>query len=154
MQERQAHNMSVVYGDTMLLLSQNHNKIPHIKSNPAYRMPFCHQSAFVKTSLLKQYRFDTSFKICADNAFFTTIYNKGERFCYVDMVVSMYDAYGISSKPSWQYFKEEARIIARYNVLYLVLFCFKYFFMVAKFGIKSALPKKLSLRIQSVYNAK
>lgn len=154
MKEDQAHSISAIYGDTMFMLDSTHSKIPRLKSNPAYRMPFCHQSVFVKTSLLKQYHFDTSFKICADNAFFTMIYNKGERFCYIDMPVSVYDVYGVSSKPSWQYFKEEIRIIARHNILYLVPFCFKYFFMIVKFSIKSALPKRLSLRIQSAYNAK
>ena len=154
MQGKQTHNASVIYGDTMFCLSEDYTKIPRLKSNPAYRMPFCHQSVFVETSLLKQYHFDTSFKICADNAFFTSIYNKGERFCHIDTLVSVCDAYGVSSKPSWQYFKEEIRIIARHNILYLVPFCFKYFFMIVKFSIKSALPKRLSLRIQSAYNAK
>lgn len=154
MQEEQTNSISAIYGNTMFRLSQNYNKVPRIKSNPAYRMPFCHQSVFVRTSLLKQYHFDTSFKICADNAFFTSIYNKGERFCYIDMIVSIYDAYGLSSKPSWQYFKEETRIIARHNILYLAPFCFKYLSMVIKFSIKSILPKKIALRIQSAYNTK
>nr|WP_317405106.1 hypothetical protein [uncultured Helicobacter sp.] len=145
---------SAIYGDTMFRLSENHTKIPRIKSNPSYRMPFCHQSVFVKTALLKQHHFDTSFKICADNAFFTTIYNQGERFCYIDMIVSVYDAYGLSSKPSWQYFKDEVRIISRHNILHLIPFCFKYLSMVTKFSIKSILPSKLRLKIQSVYNAK
>ena len=152
--KKNTNNTAAIYGDTMFCLSQNHNKIPRIKSNPAYRMPFCHQSVFVKTSLLKQHHFDTSFRICADNAFFTTIYNKGQRFCYIDMIVSICDAYGLSSKPSWQYFKEEVRIIARYNIFYLLPFCLKYLSMVIKFSIKSILPSKLSLKIQSMYNAK
>lgn len=154
MKENQAHNISAIYGNTMFCLSQNHSKIPHIKSNPAYRMPFCHQSVFVKTSLLKKYHFDTSFKICADNAFFTKIYNQGSRFYYVDMIVSVYNIYGISSKPSWQFFKEELRIISAHNPYHIPIFICKYALCLIKYTIKMLLPTVISHKIQSIYNAK
>lgn len=151
---QQKKQFNIIYGDTLFKLSPSHSKIPRVGTNPAYRMPFCHQSVFVKTELLKKQPFDTSFKICADNAFFASLYHQGERFCYIQSVVSVYDAHGLSSKPSWQFFKEEIRIIAQYNAFYTIPFCFKYLSMVVKFCIKSILPTTLSLKIQSRYNAK
>lgn len=148
------HNIMAIYGDTMFQLDETHTKIPKLTSNPSYRMPFCHQSVFVKTDLLKKHHFDTRFKICADNAFFTTIYAQGARFFYANVIVCVYDAYGISSKPSWQYFKEELAIGMRINKLYFIPFSFKYLSMLAKYTLKNLLPTKLSLKIQSIYNAK
>lgn len=149
------HNeASVIYGDTLFYLSPKHSKIPRAKGNPAHRMPFCHQSAFVKTALLKQHHFDTSFKICADNAFFMTLYYQGERFCALDMIVSVYDANGISSKPSLTYFKEELRILRTHKPSYIPIFLCKYISMLCKYTIKALLPTSLAHKIQSCYNAK
>lgn len=148
------HNIMAIYGDTMYRLDESHTKIPKLNSNPAYRMPFCHQSVFVKTSLLKKHHFDTRFKVCADNAFFTTIYKQGARFFYANTIVSIYNTQGISSKPSWQYFKEELIIISRVNRFYILPFTLKYLCMLGKYTLKSLLPQKLSLKIQSIYNVK
>ena len=38
-------------------------------------MPFCHQSCFVKAELVKSYKFDISYKIIADQDFFTDYLN-------------------------------------------------------------------------------
>lgn len=148
------HNIMAIYGDTIYQLDETHTKIPKLNSNPAYRMPFCHQSVFVKTALLKKHHFDTRFKICADNAFFTTIYKQGARFFYANTIVSIYNTQGISSKPNWQYFKEELIIISRVNRFYILPFTLKYLCMLGKYTLKSLLPQKLSLKIQSIYNAK
>lgn len=145
---------AAIYGDTLFWLDENHAKIPRISYNPAYRMPFCHQSVFVRTDLLKQHKFDTSFKICADSAFFTHIYRQGAKFLYINIIVSVYNAHGLSSKPSWQYFKEELRIIAHTNVGYAPIFCAKYALTLIKYGIKSLLPRSLRFKLQSLYNAK
>lgn len=147
-------SIDVIYGDTAFKLDAKHFKIPKNCSNPKYRMPFCHQSVFVKTSLLKKYHFDTSFKICADNEFFTKLYNQGYRFYQAPLIVSVYDAYGLSSKPSWQFFKEELRIGRAYNRLHIFPLSAKYIIMLTKYTIKSLLPHKFSLKIQSIYNAK
>ncbi|WP_334082883.1 hypothetical protein [Helicobacter typhlonius] len=148
------NSINVIYGDTAFKLDTKHFKIPKNRSNPKYRMPFCHQSVFVKTSLLKKYHFDTNFRICADNEFFTKLYNQGCGFYQAPLIVSVYDAYGVSSKPSWQFFKEELRIGTRYNRLYILPLSAKYIIILIKYTIKSLLPHKFSLKIQSIYNAK
>ncbi|RDU64001.1 hypothetical protein [Helicobacter sp. MIT 14-3879] len=151
-----ANNSSIIalYGDTIFKLDKSNSKIPSYHSNPKYRMPFCHQSVFVKTSMLKQYKFDTNFKICADNDFFTKIYNKGGRFWNSGIIISIYDANGISSIPSIRFCYEEIKIISKYNKFYIIIFCFKYLSMLLKYAIKRLLPKKLAMIISRSYNAK
>ncbi|MGX3010782.1 hypothetical protein ACWIUD_04340 [Helicobacter sp. 23-1044] len=147
--------IKVIYGDIALKISDKISKIPHFKSNPAFRMPFCHQSAFVKTELLKKYKFDTNFKICADNDFFTKIYHlENARFFNSKEIVALYDGSGISAKPSVIFFKEEIRIIAKYNKLYIPIFCVKFLNMRLKYFIKTHLPQNLSIKLQLHINAK
>ncbi|GAD19363.1 glycosyl transferase family 2 [Helicobacter fennelliae] len=147
-------NIAAIYGNTIFWLDETHFKIPDTKTNPKYRMPFCHQSVFVRTELLKKHKFDTRFRICADNDFFTKIYNDGARFWDCGLVISIYNAYGISSTPSWRFFKEELAIGQKYNRFYFISFGIKYCIMFIKYTIKRILPKKLSLAIQSRYKAK
>lgn len=143
-----------IYGNSILKIDEKHSKILRNRANPKYRMPFCHQSVFVRTDILKRYKFDTSFRICADNDFFTKLYNAGYRFYASSQIVSIYDANGISSKPNWQFFKEELRIGSKYNRWYILIFVIRYAIMVAKYLIKSILPRKLANKLSSKYNAK
>ncbi|HIV48486.1 hypothetical protein [uncultured Helicobacter sp.] len=148
------NNIVAIYGDTLYQLDETHTKIPKLRSNPKYRMPFCHQSAFVKTSLLKAYKFDTDFKICADNEFFTKVYNAGGEFLQCDMIVSVYDSNGVSSTPSLRFCKEELKIGQRYNKAYFLYFLPKYLWNVCKYGVRALLPRNLANALRSVYNAK
>lgn len=52
-----------------------------------YKMPFCHQSTFVKGEILKKYLFDSSLRIAADFKLFNSIYKKyGEKaFQYINV---------------------------------------------------------------------
>ncbi len=62
------------------------------------KMP-CHQGIFTKTSLLKKFRFDESYKICADFDFLLRCVRKHVRMQYVDVNVSIVDCVmGISSQ--------------------------------------------------------
>ena len=147
--------IQVIYGDIALKISETFCKIPKLRSNPAYRMPFCHQSAFVRTDLLKKYKFDISFRICADNDFFTKIYHlENAKFFDCKEIVAYYDANGISAVPSILFFKEEIRIIAKYNKFYIPIFCIKFLIMRLKYAIKTTLPQNLSQKIQLQINAK
>ena len=151
----QACEFNVIYGEALFRLDDTHSKIPKLECNPSYRMPFCHQSAFAKTTLLKKYHFDTSFKIHADGDFFTKIYNQGKQFFRVDMIVSVFDVNGISSKPSWQMFVEEARIVSRVSRLYVLRLGIHCLWNHIKYTIKTTLlPRSLGLKLASMYNAK
>lgn len=62
------------------------------------KMP-CHQGIFAKASILKRFRFDESYKICADFDFLLRCVRERVRMQYVDVNVSIVDCVmGISSQ--------------------------------------------------------
>lgn len=113
----------VIYGDT--LITENSKTFLSVSSkNIKNRMPFCHQSSFVKTCILTSILFDTSYKICADNDFFMKLYHSQYKFTKIDIPISIYSLDGLSSSLSWQFFYEECKIGFKYNrffPLYLII---------------------------------
>lgn len=61
------------------------------------RMYFCHQSAFTKTSILKEMPFDTRFSMSSDLHFFKRCYYKRLKFKHMKLPVAIYDRGGISN---------------------------------------------------------
>lgn len=65
--------------------------------NAAYRIP--HQGCFIDSKVIKQYKFDLSYKIAADyNLFLKLYFDKTKVFKYVDYAVAFYSNDGYSSK--------------------------------------------------------
>lgn len=120
-------NYSVLYGDTILKYPWGniYNKGNFFSKNDMF-LPFCHQSAFVKTALMKEYKFDLSYKIVADYNFFYNLYRNGERFLHIEKTISIYDMEGFSSQRVIEAYIEVAKINGTYksyryykNTLYL-----------------------------------
>lgn len=82
----------VIYGDTVLV-THSVKFVPRIAPLESILIdkPFCHQSCFVKTSLQKEYKFDLRYKICADHAFFLSLYKNKYRFNYINRLISNFD---------------------------------------------------------------
>ena len=59
-----------------------------------YRMAFCHQSSYVRTTLMKANGFDLRFRYVADYAFFHHLYSTGHSFYYLPMVMTIYSLEG------------------------------------------------------------
>jgi len=59
---------------------------------------FNHQSMFYKTSVIKEYKFDESFKIVADCEMHLKAYKDGKNFQYLNMPVANFLAGGINNK--------------------------------------------------------
>ena len=59
-------------------------------------MPFFHQSSLVRSDLIKDTKFDTTFKICADFNMMAKFYADGKKFFYVETIISDFYAGGIS----------------------------------------------------------
>lgn len=150
--------MSVIYGDTLYQTNnsqandisnkQNLFKITN-RSNPKYRMPFCHQSVFVKTSLLKERPFDLCFKICADNDFFTEMYHKNHKFYKVNQIISVYSLDGISSKNFFRLQFENFKVAQKYNKFYVVIYSPKIIYSLLKYLAKYLSQKLLCKKIRN-----
>lgn len=72
-------------------------------------LPFGHQSTFIKSSLMKTYEFDTSFRILADYNLINKLYLLKKSFYHIPLPISVYDMYG-SSNNIPLIFKESSRI--------------------------------------------
>jgi len=111
--ENENIDADIIYGDTFCIYSfgsfvQKAKQINLIKK----KLPFGHQASFVKTKLIKQYKFDETYKICADHRFFYNCYIAKKKFTYYPLVIAVYDAkYGISSNNYTLIEYESARVI-------------------------------------------
>jgi hypothetical protein len=77
-------------------------------------MPFCHQSVFVESQLIKNNLFDIQFKLAADYNFFYSLYRIGSySYKKINKTISIYDTGGSSN--SIKSFIEMLRIIKNYN---------------------------------------
>ena len=72
-------------------------------------MPFCHQSSFTKTSVLKERPFNKDFRCFADTVFFRSLYADGGTFTRVPRYISIYDEYGLSSTMNKKIYHEMCR---------------------------------------------
>jgi len=95
---RDNENPDIVYGDIFLEKGDG-----TLMEKPAkepcnlHRMFFCHQSAFVKTDILRKYLFDERYKLSADFKFFKRCYYEGRKFKHLHFPVVIYDRSGISN---------------------------------------------------------
>ena len=64
----------------------------------AHRMFYCHQSAFVKTSCLREFPFDIRHQMSADFKQVKQLYLSGKRFRQLDFPVANFDTQGVSNK--------------------------------------------------------
>lgn len=83
----------IIYGDTCIAIN-NKNKyrvVPENISNIEHHLPFCHQSCFVKSSIIKSNTFQLQYKYVADYAMFYKFYKSGYCFKYVHNIISNYE---------------------------------------------------------------
>lgn len=64
-----------------------------------HSIPSSHQSIFYRTALLKEFRYDTSYKICADYEITARIYFNGhQRYLKLDFPISSFSLGGVSQQ--------------------------------------------------------
>lgn len=90
--EEDYDGIDVVYGNVSILEKWGtYEEKPENLSLMAKRLPFCHQSAFAKTELMRKHLFDTRYSICADYKFFYDAWKDGVEFLYVNLTVSCFN---------------------------------------------------------------
>jgi len=89
----------LVYGDAIQEYPTFQTKFKKFPLTSMWReMPFCHQAAFVKASLMKEYKFDLHYRLSADYDFIYRAYVANKKFVYVDKLVCLFDFKGGASK--------------------------------------------------------
>lgn len=94
------YDRDVLYGDAVLRDQYMDREL--FKAFPAMELdemvqglPFCHQAAFARRTLLQKYPFDTRFSISADYDQFLRAWMDGALFAYIPRVVAIFDCGGI-----------------------------------------------------------
>ena len=136
---------SIIYGDTLCIYQGNQKLYPALPlEHITYEMAFCHQSAFIRRSLLQKQPYDTDYKVCADHHFFLSMYLQKEHFDYRPIPVSVYEISGYSDRNKLTSHKEQLRMqkelcIFRPTLSWLLQECVFY----GKYLIKSIGGQKL-----------
>lgn len=93
--------LNIIYGDTLLKYNNNlTNKYKKAKEFESikYNIPFCHQSVFVQTELMKKMKFDLTYHYASDYDFFLKVFkNKLFKSKKVSIPISIYDMHGVSN---------------------------------------------------------
>jgi hypothetical protein len=101
----------IVYGDTVY---QNGDKKKNLKAAPLdtikRKMIFCHQSTFMRTSLMLEMPYQEKFTICADYDFFLWAYRSGHKFEYIPEYVSVFKFGGFSMKSMFRLQVQKTRV--------------------------------------------
>ena len=80
-----------------------------------YKMPFGHQAAFVKNTLLKKYKFDTSYKLSADYDFFIKSYRNNSAFQNLNFPISNFYVGGLSYQFKLKSLLETLKVLSDYT---------------------------------------
>lgn len=127
------NNPDVLYGD---ILSETDNGVGKVTYNrfKVNKKSFCrgnmicHQSIFIKNQILKEYKFNIKYKICADKDLIINLYKHKFKFKYFERTISIYDRNGISSTNITQLKKETNAILFKHYPLYFsLIYAFKLF---------------------------
>lgn len=85
-------NTKVIYGDRIAEYTKaSYHEKPAPIDELSSRFPIFHQSTFIDTSVMKEFGYDTRYKICGDFNFFHKLYKRGSKFQYVEVVISKCD---------------------------------------------------------------
>ncbi|WP_459816517.1 glycosyltransferase family 2 protein [Geotalea toluenoxydans] len=137
---------SVIYGNTLYQYDSVYKKIRKAeKLTFKYGLPFCHQSSFTKTEILKAEMFCRLYKIFADFDLFAKLKKNGSIFVYADLTVSIFNCDGVSTVKSTEHLKELYAINKKYNVFYAAFLVLDIIF---RETMKRILPKKFVRQIQ------
>ncbi|RCR67623.1 glycosyltransferase family 2 protein [Larkinella punicea] len=111
LQNRSIYNKDVLYG-SVVFNTDGFFKINKPTSLSAfyYKLPFCHQSSLIKTTVLKKYSFNTAYRIASDYDLYSRIYLDNGKFYNLGFPISIFSDGGISSTENQLLYREYAEI--------------------------------------------
>ena len=145
-----------MYGDTIVNISEfGYMKNSNYFSRKTLLMPFCHQSVFVKSKLLKERKFSVDYKLSSDFDFFTDCFLKKRKFKKIKKTISKVKSGGLADIRRQKVYNENIDIIRKkYNSKhYYLLYCLK-FIQYFKDLIKILFPKKIQILILKIKHQK
>ena len=111
------NNYDIIYGDTVV-------KTKYLKyvvkskpfKNKTFLMPFCHQSAFVKSNILKKKNFSLIYKCSSDFDFFYHCFSSGMKFKKINYIISKVKSAGYADKNRQTVFNENLMIVKKKEI--------------------------------------
>lgn len=79
-------------------------------------MPSCHQSLFVKTALMRQYPYNTFYRISADYEFLLKMYKLGKKFQYIEEPIANYLRNGFSDQNQVRWYLENLTLMMNNHI--------------------------------------
>lgn len=121
--QRYGDDISCIYGNTWYVRGKKqYKKYARDINVICYKMPFIHQSTFIRKKVMCKYKFNTDYKICADYDLFLRMYLNGEKYKRIDCDIAFFDVTGVSNTESEKTIREWKRVQIRngLNKRYLV----------------------------------
>lgn len=152
-QNKEYKNDGVLYGDAVVrdesgdaLWKANLDKIKE-------KMPFCHQSCFVRKSYLLKYPFDCNFKIAADYNQMLDLYNNNVSFRKINSTVAIFELDGVSSTKFISRFKERNLTISNHGIRNKgkILLLLEYLMECVKTVSVKVIPDKILVALKKWY---
>ena len=120
-------NVAIIYGNTIRSFSHGHRMRHHMVFKEGELPPVCHQSAFIRTLIMKKYGYDEHYRICADLDLFKKIYDNHYKFYYVNMDIAVYNMNGFSAHNMIAFAREKKAIGFKVSSLDMMKFHLKSF---------------------------
>lgn len=134
----------VIFGDAVAKFEGFTKVFKGVFPSKEHIMNFNHQAAFVKSFLMKKYKFNMKYKICADRNFFTAIYlNEKVSYKYIPAQIAVIEAMGFSSSNSFKSRKEDLDIKIDHNLISKTTYEKQILKSKILYFIKSLFPKRL-----------
>lgn len=138
----------IVYGDHQEVYGNGYSatRVASTISDLWKGMPFSHQAMFVKTSLLRQRRFNVSSRISADYEFIYMLYQQRRLFHHVPIIIARVLADGFSASQNLRMTLDQWRIARHYSGRTVSLECyyaFTFIRIMCNNLLKAVLPKRL-----------
>ncbi|MBT1443001.1 glycosyltransferase [Shewanella sp. JM162201] len=112
-------DVSVLYGDTYVVFDGETKYLKKCTSVPTLfePMPFCHQSVFTRTELLKKFPFDPEYPRVADQKLYMEILTSGYKFKYFPEAISTVVAEGFSSSQMNKTISEQINLKLEFHLI-------------------------------------
>ena len=144
-----SYDEDILYGNTII-------KSEHLRYGSSSKnfndktivMPFCHQSCFVKSEILKRNLFNINYRLSSDFNLFNDLYLQKRKFLNLNQFISTVSSDGVADQNRLEVFNENINIIKKSrtkNCLYSL-----YFLKLTqhlKDVLKFFLPKKIWLLV-------
>jgi glycosyltransferase involved in cell wall biosynthesis len=144
----------IVFGNTIInntgLFYYN---LSNFFNNLTLQMPFCHQSVFTRTELLKKNKFNLDYKICSDFDFYVNLYKKKKiNFKKLKINISIIASGGLSDSSRFRVFYENYKILKKNKLLNgkLFLLLILFFNIIFTKLIKIVLPSIIIFKLLKI----